>query len=238
MQRLHNLTSRGPWFAPLAIAFASVVGLTTAQAGFVLPIDTDGADDGPVTFNPRFSFGGDTTSASSSVASVAYGMPPGDSIFGGNGLVEPDTYVFRYDPAVDADNLVIPVGADLGNGNLATGLTGGAPGIYRVYATWPFTTSVSGGPTSFNVDTLGDSFSVILDQNGLGDAWIKLGEVTWTSGEITSTQQPTGANTFVSMRSAGLLFEPVRVVPEPHSYALFAGLGLLGLVAWRRRSRG
>lgn len=27
----------------------------------------------------------------------------------------------------------------------------------------------------------------------------------------------------------------VRVVPEPHEYALMAGLGLLGFVAWRRR---
>jgi len=214
--------------APLVL----LLGLSAAQAGYLIEIDADGLDDGPVTYNTHFSFGGDTTTASSSVAGTAYGLIGGDSIFGGDGSASPDTYVFRYEPSVDVDNLVIPAGTDLGGGLLASGLSGGSPGLYAVYATWPFTENVSGGLTTFTATTAGDSFVFSLDQNGGGDQWYKLGEIFWTSGPITVTQEA-GANTFVSMRSAGVLFE---VVPEPSTFALL-GLGALSLAAWRRRRR-
>lgn len=188
--------------------------LNIAQAAFLLEIDTDGDDDGSVTFHPNFSFGGDTTTASSSVTSPAFGTTGGDSIFGGDGVAEPDTYVYTYTPSVDADNLVIPPGTDLGSGNLATGFTGGGIGTYRVYATWPFTTNVSGGPTRFTLSTTGATDVVIdIDQNGggagAGDEWVPLGDIELTDpdADITVTQIPTGVNSFISMRAYGLLFE-------------------------------
>lgn len=218
----------------IVAAMAAALGFSSAQAAYLIEIDTDGADDGVLTYNSHFAFGGDTTTASQSSPSAAYGLTGGDSIFGGDGVTEPDTYVFTYDPSVDADNLAIPAGTDLGGGILASGLTGGAPDRYSVFATWPFSSNVSGGDTTFTVTTSGDSFIFSFDQSGggagTGDEWIKLGEIDWTSGAITLAQEA-GANTFVSMRSSAVLFE---VVPEPSTFAL-AALGLIGLATWRFR---
>ena len=50
---------------PLAVvAAAAAITLPLTQvsgAAFLIEIDTDGADDGPITYSPNFSFGGDTT---------------------------------------------------------------------------------------------------------------------------------------------------------------------------------
>jgi hypothetical protein len=227
---IHKLT-----LSIAASAITILLGFSTTQAAYLLEIDTDGLDDGILTYNPNFSFGGDTTLASQSAASTAFGMTGGDSIFGGDGNLFPDTYLFTYAPDSEADNLVIPGGTDLGDGNFASGKTGGSPDTYAIYATWPFTSNVSGGLTTFTATTSGDSFNVSIDQNaggaGSGHEWIKLGEIAYTSGPITVTQE-SGANTFVSMRSAGVLFE---VIPEPSTFALGA-LGLLALAARRRQS--
>lgn len=218
----------------IGAATALLVLLTTqtASAALIVEVDTDGTDDGVLTYSPNFSFGGDTTTASQSIPSLAYGMTGGDSIFGGNGLNFPDTYIFTYDPSVDADNLTIPIYTALGDGNYASGKPGGAPGIYSVYATWPFTTTVSGGDTRFSGSTAGDSFVTVFDQNrggaGTGHFWYKVGEIDWNSGDITITMQPTGGNSFVSMRAAGMLFE-YEQVPEPSAMAL---LGVGSVFVW------
>lgn len=177
------------------------------HAAYLLEIDTDGLDDGVVVYNSGFAFGGDTTATSSSSTVTTYGTTGGDSIFGGDGVLEPDTYIYTYAPDTQADNLAIPAGTDLGEGNLASGIAGGAPGVYDVYTTFPFTENVTGGPTQYDVSTAGDSFTVEIDQNNRGDAWILLGQINYTSGDITVTQQPTEGNTFVSQRAYGVLFE-------------------------------
>lgn len=211
-----------------------------SQAAFILEIDTDGLDDGALSYNAGFGFGGDTTAASSSAASAAYGASGGDSIFGGDGMFEPDTYIYSYTPGTTPDNLVVPAGTDLGGGWLASGLVGGGAGTYRVYATWPFTTNVSGGDTRYTISTSGAPDLVVeLDQNNLGDEWIFLGDISYTDllAPITVTQQ-SQSNSFVSMRAYGLLFEqitPRSTIPEPTTFALF-GLGLLAL-ALRQRGR-
>lgn len=210
---------------------AAILGLALAQpatAGFIIEIDTDGSDDGVVTYNPGFSFGGDTTTASQSTPATAFGAAGGDSIFGGDGLNLADTYTYAYSPASQPDNLVIPAGTDLGEGNLGTGVVGGGAGTYRVYALWPYSENVSGGPVSFDVVAPGDNFQVMIDQNMRGNAWVLLGEIEYTSGVITVAQRA-GSNTFVSMRASGVLFE---AVPAPGSAML---VGLAGLVALRRR---
>ena len=221
---------------PVYVALLALVMASTASAAFLLEVDVDGADDGVLTYNSRFSFGGDTTSASQSAPSTAFGMTGGDSIFGGDGTLLPDTYVYNYSPGADADNLVVPAGTDLGEdlaGNtvFGTGVTGGGAGDYYVYATWPSTTNVTGGDTRYVVNTPGDFFSVDVDQNMRGDEWYLLGTISFSGvGSISVTQQPTVQNSFVSMRSAGLLFEPV---PEPAVAVLFALAGL-GLLCFRK----
>ena len=69
----------------LMILMATAGLLSTAQAGYIIEIDTDGADDGVLTYNADFSFGGDTTTASQSATATVFGATGGDSIFGGDG---------------------------------------------------------------------------------------------------------------------------------------------------------
>jgi peptidoglycan/xylan/chitin deacetylase (PgdA/CDA1 family) len=183
-----------------------VLALAEARAAYLVQIDTDGADDGRIGWNPDFAFGGDTTTAVESTNTRAPGMSAGDSIFGGNGNSGPDTYVFTYSPGVRADNLFLDRGTPLGGGDVASGAVGGVPGTYAVYACWPTSTNVSGGLTTYQVTTAGSTASRSVDQNATGDVWVKIGEVEHASGAITVTQTA-GANTFVSMRAAGVLFE-------------------------------
>ena len=138
-----------------------------ASAAYLIEIDTDGVDDGFITLNDDFfyDFDSNTTEASQSSPSRAFGMTGGDSVFGGNG--DPDTYTYFYSPASQPDNLQIPADTKLGLQETATGLEGGEPGTYRVYATWPFTDNVSGGLTEYTVTSDDDMFTVEIDQNGV-----------------------------------------------------------------------
>ena len=203
-----------------AILFAAVgLGCSSLQAAYLIEVDSDGLDDGVLTYSPDFAFGGDTTAASQSSASAAVGLSGGDSIFGGNGSAFPDTYVYTYAPDSQADNIIFFGGEALGDGNFASGAAGGGAGTYAVYATWPATDNVSGGLTHYRIDTAGDSVTNAIDQNGsggmgdgvyYGSVWVKIGEIEYTSGPITVEQTPT-ENTSVSMRAAGVLFEQLSV---------------------------
>lgn len=205
-----------------------------ARAAFVIEVDTDGLDDGVLTFSPNFSFGGDTTTASQSSASTAVGLTGGDSIFGGNGLELLDTYQYSYMPAVvgmDADNRPLAAGTSLNTiGDVASGLTAGASGLYAVYAAWPLTTNVLGGNTLFEMAHDGGMLSISLDQNALSNQWIPLGTVELTEGNTYTLSQMAGSNAFVSMRASGVLFDRI---PEPGAVGLVSAA--LGLLALRRR---
>lgn len=226
------------WFGCAACAVL-LYASAAAHAAFMIQIDTDGLDDGVLTYSPNFTFGGDTTTASQSVAATTFGLTGGDSIFGGDGSASPDAYVYRYDPTTDADNLVTSgagiIGVDLLGAPVAgTGLTGGAAGKYFVYATWPTTANVSGGLTTYAVESGANSFAVQLDQNNadFGDNWVRLGVIDYDGSSGILVTQTSTTNTFVSMRAAGVLFEPA---PEPLS-AVLALSGVAGLCAIRRRS--
>jgi hypothetical protein len=195
------------------VGFGGLLAMVSvAGAGFILEIDTDGLDNGVLSFNPGFSFGGDTTTASQSAAASVVGGTGGDSIFGGNGVNLGDTYVFTYSPDSQPDNLVLAPGTALGEGNEATGVVGGGPGTYRVYAAWPYTENVGGGTVTYTIESSIDSTQAFVDQNFRGNAWVFLGEIEYTGGAITVTQEA-GSNTFISMRAYGVLFEKVEDGP-------------------------
>jgi len=221
--------------------------MAPARAAFVIEIDTDGLDDGPITYHPNFAFAGDTTSASTSSASSAEGLAGADSLFGGNGTAA-DTYSVTYTPAVDGDNNNLGGIALNDDGNVGSPIAAGATGTYDVYASWPITNNTSGGPINFRLnDGSSDLFAVSLDQNSVqgfvdptngmtfaGGEWIYLGSADLDANTTYTLFQESSAATFVSMRASGYLFD--AQVPEPATVTL-AALAGLGLVALRRRNK-
>lgn len=227
----------------LPVLAALLMGLlaATANAAFLVQVDTDGLDDGPFTPSPNFMFGGDTTSASTSILSGAPLLPVGDSLFGGNGANEPDTYVYRYDPSSDADNLATGgsfLGVDLsGVAKNGSGVAGGGTGLYRVYAAWPDTDNVNLAGVTYEVISGANNFSVLVDQNtandpkrGFSDVWVMLGEIEYDGSSGIIVNQKAEVNSFVSMRASAVLFEPI---PEPSAVVL-AVVAAVGLAARRR----
>lgn len=98
---------------------------------------------------------------------------------------------------------------------------GGADGI----AISPLTTVVSSGFEVFNSagSSLG-AFALTLDDSVNGSKLSGVGVVGTGGGDIAGFDMATFA-----------VHWDVQVVPEPHEYALMAGVGLLGFAAWRRR---
>jgi hypothetical protein len=214
----------------------------SAQAAFV--VDADPA-------NANFSFGGDTTTASASSASAAVGTS-GVSLFGGDGTSLPDNYTFTYTPGTDADNFDTEeddlLGSSTGFGTeLASGVEGGASGLYNVYITAPSSTNVNTDGSLVTV--AGETNDVIitaLDFNdggtgadldpgpafvgGANNAWFKLGTVDLIAGETYTVTVEANTNSFVSQRTAAVMWE---AVPEPATASLL-GLGALAML--RRRS--
>ena len=211
------------------------------HAAYVAAVDLN--PDPGQTLHPNFSFGGDTTSASESIPSYAIGLPAHDSIFGGNGMSFGDTYIMSYAPGADVDNFFPASGSILGSTTgygteIASGLAGGTSGYYKVYITGPETVGIS---STSNITITGDGAPVQLlgvdmnnggtgaDQDpgpafvgGANNAWYLLGQVHLTAENTYTMTQVANANTFVSQRLAGVMWE--RVVPEPTSIALL-GIG-------------
>lgn len=219
-----------------ALLVATLLPLGSADAAYVIEIDVDGADDAAITFNPNFSFGGDTTAANQSVTTGAIGLTGGDSIFGGDGANDPDTYEYTYTPAVDGDNLALANGTALNTtGDTATGLSAGEVGVYAVYGAWPITSGVSGGPVIYTLlDSSNNTLaSVGVDQNNLDGQWFKLFDALLADASETYTlRQQSSANSFVSMRSSGVLFDLVTPIPEPMAGLLL--IAMTSLAACRR----
>lgn len=235
---LKRSTSTGTF----VLASILLLAAPLAQAARIISIDTDGSNNGSVTYNPDFSFGGDTTTAvASSLQATAFGLPTGDSIYGGDGSSFPDTYVYTYSPLTQTDNLALSAGINLGTGPLSTGLTGGIAGFYNVYAVWPNPSGgVTGGNTSYSITANGVfQTSVSVNQNSVYDQWVYLATIAYSGlGNIVVTQT-SSSNTFVSMRAAGMLFERSSTrnpVPEPSTWLLMLS-GLAGVAMLRRKVR-
>jgi hypothetical protein len=240
-------------FRSTAILAAGVCATASmAQGAFMVETRVGGKADG--NFGP----GGDTTTVSTSTATTgAVGATSAiGSVFGGNGSVA-DTYVFSYRPGVNVDNTVYTPGQVLGStsgfpgqGNLASGLVGGASGTYNVYFTVPQSINVSAAGSDFTITQDGAPIvlsAVNLNDGGTGpdtdpgaafvgganNAWYLLGSVTLAAGSTYTVTQESNDTGFVSQRSSAVMWE--LQVPEPSMAALF-GIGALALGLSRRRA--
>jgi hypothetical protein len=237
-------------FALMGALSALMLCSAQAQAGFVAAVDLN--PDAGLTLNPNFSFGADTTTASESTPSAAIGLPLHDSLFGGDGVVSPDTYIMSYTPGVDADNFFPAAGSLLGSttgfgSELSSGLAGGGSGLYNVYITVPDSTNVN---VAGSIATItGDGAPVVvgplnLNSGGTGadldagpgfvgganNAWFLIGTVSMTAGNTYTLTLEAEVNSFVSQRLAGVMWE---AVPEPATVSLLA----FGAIALLRRRR-
>lgn len=197
----------------------------------------------------NFELGGDTFTVSSSIPSNAVGTTATNSIFGGDGVDFPDTYIFSYTPGRDTDNVEFAAGTVLGakdespgNGYLATGFAGGVSGRYNVYITSPASVNVSGVPTIATLTQEGDPVVIEIDQNnemsgpntqstpgqafvgGMNNAWFLLGSVDYIAGNTYSVTLEASINTFVSQRVHGILWE---YTPVSEQRGDFNGDGVL-----------
>jgi hypothetical protein len=222
---------------------AAVLSLiSTSQAAFIVQVDTDGVTQGTAagTLNSHVTFGNGMTGGFSwSAGAAAAGLQPGNSIFGGNSATA-DQYIYSYTPGTDADNATFTAGQDLGNGNLATGVTGGASGLYNVYACWNSSTNISDdGATPTSYVASGDLGNVTtgLNQdentNGalVGGLWAFVGTVQLTAGNSYTVTQTAPNSLFVSQRALAVMWE--AAVPEPASLSVLA-LGTLAVLRRRR----
>lgn len=247
---LHKLNP--PHILRVIIAIVAAISLSTAQAAFIAAVDLDPAGSSQ-SLHPNFSFGGDTTAASESTPSAAVGLGLHQSIFGGDGLVFPDTYIMSYTPGTDADNYSPTAGSLLGSTTgfgteLASGIAGGGSGLYNVYITVPESSNVNVAGSKITIT--GDGAPVVLgavnlNNGGTGadldpgaafvggavNAWYKIGTVDLTAGSTYTLTMEANVNSFVSQRLAGVMWE---AIPEPSSIAMIALVSGCGLFIRRR----
>ena len=208
---------------------AAVALAASAEAAFIVEAHSSGLA------NANYSGAGRETG----YLSAAIGLTAGGSVFGSTDP-ESHSYTYSYMPGVDADNVPLSAGVDLGNGDLATGLVGGSTGLYNVYITWPSATNVN--LSGCRITVTSDGADIVLDpvdmntggtgNPGGNDAWLQIASgISLTSGVTYTVDQLANSTAYVSQRSHGVMWE---VVPEPATLALMS-LGVLCLC--RRRHR-
>lgn len=180
------------------------------------------------------------TKNESSAGSSAVGLTSGlGSVFGSAVYQQPADYLYQYTLDSDIDNYYPSYGVDFGNGDLATGLTGGVTGYYNVYITWGASTNVN--PLGCKITVTSEGLGILhenVDMNtggtgtpGANNAWWKIADyVLLTSGNTYTVRQESYGNDYVSQRSHGVMWEFVEV-PEPATLLLIG----FGALAFRRR---
>jgi hypothetical protein len=250
-------------------ALATVIGASQANAAFI--VETHSSGKANATNFAIIPGAGNATGASASVASTAVGLAGTNSIFSTNNTIAGtlDVYQFSYTPGTNADNTVLAAATSLGNSSavdadgagatapvyanvpqLASGLTGGVSGFYRVYFTAPSSANVNAAGSRFDITN--DLATVTLNPVNLNDGntgpdevagtpftggannrWLHIATVKLTAGTTYTVTVTSNADSFVSQRAQGVMWE--MAVPEPSSLvmALMTGVGSLGVI--RRR---
>jgi hypothetical protein len=253
----------------LAFAALPVIGLIPgiSNAAFIVEAHSSGKANANFAVVPG---AGDATGASASTASSAVGLSATNSVFGSNNTVAGvvDTYRFSFTPGTDADNTVLAAGTSLGNSSatdadgagagtpvyanvpqVATGVVGGASGLYNVYFTTPSSTNVNPAGSTFSITN--DAAAVLLNPvilndtvtgpdevagtpftGGANNRWLHIATVPLTAGTTYTVTVTSNVDSFVSQRAHGVMWE---AVPEPAALAL-AGMFASGAMLRRRRA--
>ena len=197
----------------LAVCVAIYSMALPLQAAFMVEAHSSGLANA--------NFSSPNSTPMNSIPSTAIATTATNSIFGGVGE-GPDTYIYSYTPGTDADNVTLPAGTDLGNGDLAAGLTGGVSGLYNVYITWPLSSSVSSAGARITITS--EVSDIVLDpvdmnSGGTGNpggsnAWLRIAEnIPLTQGNTYTVTQVANEDVYISQRSHGVLWE-VTSLPD------------------------
>lgn len=252
------------------ILFSLVAMATTAApAGAAFIVETHSSGKANASNFAIIPGAGNATGATASTLSAAVGLGGTNSIFSSNNNVAGvvDTYQFSYTPGTNADNTALAAATALGNSSasdadgagatapvyanvaqLASGLTGGASGLYKVYFTAPSSTNVNAAGSRFDVTN--DLATVTLNPvnmndgntgpdevaggtftGGLNNRWLHIATVQLTAGTTYTVTVTSNVDSFVSQRAQGVMWERI---PEPATFSL-AGLAALAMLAVRRR---
>ncbi|MBN1844951.1 MAG: hypothetical protein JW810_04665 [Sedimentisphaerales bacterium] len=178
----------------------------TVQAAFLIEAHSSGLANANFSTNSGIIYTSDPSNA--------YGRRATSSIFGGS--VNPDTYTYTYTPGMDLDNVPIPAGINLGNGDLASGLDGNGIWPYNVYITWPASTNVNAAGCKLIITNDGTDVEldpVNMNTNGTGtpggnNAWYRIAEnIRLTPGLSYTVTQIANSTAYCSQRSHGVLWE-------------------------------
>jgi hypothetical protein len=219
-----------------AILVSAILLMAAAgvQAAFIVEPHSSGKAFDHFTGTPRYSTG----------LSTAVGLTATSSAFGST-VVASDVYVFSYTPGVDLDNTTLTAGTNLGNGDLATGLTGGT-GLYNVYITWCLSDNVTALANITVTINGADVVNLGVDMDNVKasetppdtvvskgmNAWLLIAQnVQLMAGTKYTVTQAATADTYTSLRSSGVMWE--RQVPEPMSLLLL-GAGALSVRKFRK----
>jgi hypothetical protein len=234
----------------LAGALLAACAPPTVRAAFV--VEADNVVPVGKAFDHFVSTPSGTGFSLSATPSTALGLAGNQSAFGNPAnATGPDLYTFYYTPGADADNTVFGAGTFLGNSSvtdsdggglgaptyvsapqLATGLSGGASGIYNVYFTVPPSTNVD---PAGSVITVNNNVSpVVLNPvnmnnggsgpdeptggaftGGANSLWLKIASVPLTTGNTYTVTIEANNPTFVSQRAHGVMWEFVAPLSPP-----------------------
>jgi PEP-CTERM motif len=227
-------------FTFAAVMAACLLGATSANAGITTFSTTSATSTQAGAYTIDFG-----TSGVNNGGSILGSATAGDTVFSGAGLGNSFTYT---DGALFSNTVLISGVAARPVGSTGNYLSVGNAGASKGPSTLTFSKGLSyfgflwGSPDAYNTVTFWNGTSNLGSFNGSAVLQPPNGNQSFASFFNVKTNG-SDVITKVTFASSGMAFETdnhafITAVPEPETYAmLLAGLGLMGAIARRRKSR-